>query len=204
MTPMPTELMLGLRDIFVTYFDLEGLTDLALALGIDFENLSGASKGAKARELALYLWRHSKLPVLAEVGPAQRPDIDWSLLVPHAPNRIEPTADPAQPAAGKLDFTDIQRLLPVLAAYPLFQTPDGRNTILAISGVAPFVNLDLNGSAQSVAANLLVKLNEYGAIAPGDMAIGRLLAYLVADAALPPDHKGIIAAIAAKYDLQIE
>lgn len=204
MTPMPTELMLGLRDIFVTYFDLDGLTDLALALGIDFENLPGASKGAKARELALYLWRHSKLPRLAEVGPAQRPDIDWSLLSPYAPNRIEPTADPAQPAAGKLDFTDIQRLLPVLAAYPLFQTPDGRNTILAISGVAPFVNLDLNGSAQSVAANLLVKLNEYGAIAPGDMAIGRLLAYLVADAALPPDHKGIIAAIAAKYDLQIE
>lgn len=204
MTPMPTELMLGLRDIFVTYFDLEGLTDLALALGIDFENLSGASKGAKARELALYLWRHSKLPRLAEVGPAQRPDIDWSLLSPYAPNRIEPTADPAQPAAGKLDFTDIQRLLPVLAAYPLFQTPDGRNTILAISGVAPFVNLDLNGSAQSVAANLLVKLNEYGAIAPGDMAIGRLLAYLVADAALPPDHKGIIAAIAAKYNLKIE
>ena len=107
MTPMPTELMLGLRDIFVTYFDLEGLTDLALALGIDFENLSGASKGAKARELALYLWRHSKLPVLAEVGPAQRPDIDWSLLSPYAPNRIEPTADPAQPAAGKLDFTDL-------------------------------------------------------------------------------------------------
>lgn len=204
MTPMPTELMLGLRDIFVTYFDLDGLTDLALALGIDFENLPGASKGAKARELALYLWRHSKLPRLAEVGPAQRPDIDWSLLAPYAPNRIEPTADPAQPAAGKLDFTDIQRLLPVLAAYPLFQTPDGRNTILAISGVAPFVNLDLNGSAQSVAANLLVKLNEYGAIAPGDMAIGRLLAYLVADATLPPDHKGIIAAIAAKYDLQIE
>ncbi len=204
MTPMPTELMLGLRDIFVTYFDLDGLTDLALALGIDFENLSGASKGAKARELALYLWRHSKLPRLAEVGPAQRPDIDWSLLAPYASNRIEPTADPAQPATGKLDFTDIQRLLPVLAAYPLFQTPDGRNTILAISGVAPFVNLDLNGSAQSVAANLLVKLNEYGAIAPGDMAIGRLLAYLVADAALPPDHKGIIAAIAAKYNLKIE
>ena len=204
MTPMPTELMLGLRDIFVTYFDLDGLTDLALALGIDFENLPGASKGAKARELALYLWRHSKLPVLAEVGPAQRPDIDWSLLSPYAPNRIEPTADPAQPAAGKLDFTDIQRLLPVLAAYPLFQTPDGRNTILAISGVAPFVNLDLNGSAQSVAANLLVKLNEYGAIAPGDMAIGRLLAYLVADAALPPDHKGIITAVATKYNLKIE
>ena len=76
MTSMPTDLMIGLKEIFATYFDLEGLTDLALALGVDIENLSGASKSAKARELALYLWRHSKLTKLAEVGPAQRPGID--------------------------------------------------------------------------------------------------------------------------------
>lgn len=203
MTTMPTDLMIGLRDIFATYFDLDALTDFALALGVELENLSGASKSAKARELALYLWRHSKLGVLAEVGPKQRPDIDWSLLAPYAPDMAEPAVDPTLPPPNKLDFTDIQRLLPVLAAYPLFQTPDGRNTVLVIAGVSPYVNLDLNGSAQIVAANLLVKLNEYGEIAPGDTAIGRLLAYVAADAALPPVHKDIIAAIAQKYDLQI-
>jgi hypothetical protein len=203
MTVMPTDLMIGLRDIFATYFDLEGLTDFALALGVELENLSGASKSAKARELALYLWRHSKLPTLAEVGPKQRPDIDWSLLGPYAPNTPKPL-DPGVPqSTARLEFTDIQKLLPILSAYPLFQTPDGRSTVLAISGVAPYVNQDLNGSAQYVASSLLVKLNDYGEIAAGDTAIGRLLAYLLADVALPPGHKDVIAAIAAKYGLPI-
>lgn len=203
MTSMPTDLMIGLKEIFATYFDLEGLTDLALALGVDIENLSGASKSAKARELALYLRRHSKLPLLAEVGPAQRPDIDWSLLAPYAPDLPEPAAALAlQPI--KLDFRDLQKLAPVVAAYPMFQTPDGRNTVLVLAGVAPYINLDLNGNAQYVASSLLAKLNEYGAIAPGDTAIGRLLAYLVADAALPPAHKDIITTVAAKYELRIE
>ncbi len=203
MTSMPTDLMIGLKEIFATYFDLEGLTDLALALGVDIENLSGASKSAKARELALYLWRHSKLTMLAEVGPAQRPDIDWSLLAPYAPDPPEPAAALAlQPI--KLDFRDLQKLAPIVAAYPMFQTPDGRNTVLVLAGVAPYINLDLNGNAQYVASSLLAKLNEYGAIAPGDTAIGRLLAYLAADAALPPAHKDVVSAVAARYELRIE
>jgi len=203
MAAMPTDLMIGLRDIFATYFDLEGLTDFALTLGVELENLSGSSKSAKARELALYLWRHSKLPKLAEVGPAQRPDIDWGLLAPYAPAPDESMSDPALQPTPPLEFIDIQRLLPILSAYPLFQTPDGRSTVLAISGVAPYVNQDLNGSAQYVASSLLVKLNGYGEIAPNDTAIGRLLAYLLADAALPPAHKDVIASIATKYGLPI-
>ena len=203
MAAMPTDLMIGLRDIFATYFDLEGLTDFALTLGVELENLSGSSKSAKARELALYLWRHSKLPKLAEVGPAQRPDIDWGLLAPYAPAPDESMSDPALQPTPPLEFIDIQRVLPILSAYPLFQTPDGRSTVLAISGVAPYVNQDLNGSAQYVASSLLVKLNGYGEIAPNDTAIGRLLAYLLADVALPPAHKDVITSIATKYGLPI-
>lgn len=203
MPTMPTDLMTGLRDIFATYFDTNGLTDFALALGVDYEDIPGSTKKAKARELALYLWRHSMLPALAETGPAERPDIDWSLLEPYAPLAPKPADNGSTPPATKLDFTDIQKLLPVLSAYPLFQTPDGRNTVLAISGVAPFVNLDLNGSAQQVASSLLVKLNEFGEIAPGDTAIGRLLAFIAADGALPPEHREVIAAVAAKYNLAI-
>lgn len=201
-TTMPTELMLGLRDIFATYFDVEGLTDFALALDVDYENLSGSTKNAKARELALHLWRHSQLAKLAEVGPKQRPDIDWGLLRPYAAAVPLPPDEATPQPTTRLEYTDIQKLLPVLAAYPLFQTPDGRNTLLVISGVAPYVNLDLNGSAQLVASSLLVKLNDYGEIAPGDTAVGRLLAYVAADAALPPAHQELIAAIVAKYGLQ--
>lgn len=203
MPQMPREFMKQLRDIFATYFDTEGLTDFALALGIDYENLSGTTRSAKARELALYLWRHSKLPLLAEVGPAERHDIDWSLLAPYVPGFA--ASGVVEPPLGKpkLDYQDIQKLLPILASYPLFLTPDGRNTVLVVSGVAPYVNVDLTGSAVQVASSLLVKLNEYGEIAPGDTAVGRLLAFVSADAALPPAHKEVIASVAAKYGLSI-
>lgn len=208
MTTMPTDLMIGLRDIFATYFDLEGLTDFALALGVELENLSGSSKNAKARELALHLWRHSKLPMLALWGPEQRPDIDWSLLAPYAPALPKPVAVPAPPALPSttttfLEHTDLQRLASLLSNNSLFDTPDSRKNVLVLSGVSGIVNLDLNGPAYTVASSLLVKLNEFGEIKPGDTAIGRLLHYISSDPALPPSHKDVIAAIAAKYDLQI-
>jgi hypothetical protein len=203
MTPMPTDLMIELRDVFATLFDTDSLTDFALALGIDYENLSGGGKGAKARELALYLWRHSKLPDLAQVGPKRRPDIEWArILDPYLPSTDDQGAPGANPP-GKLEFHDLQKLVPILAAYSMFQMPDSRNALLVISGVAPYVNLDLNGSAHYVASSLLVKLNDFGEIAPGDTAVGRLLAYVATDQALPPAHKGVIESIAAKYNLKL-
>lgn len=203
MTPMPTDLMIGLRDIFTTYFNEEDLKDFALDLGVDYENLSGSNKNAKARELALYLGRHSLLPQLAVIGPKRRPNVDWSILGPHiAPDTTSGAGVPKP--QNKLDYTDLQKLVPILAAYSMFQTPDSRNTLLVLAGVSAIVNLDLNGNAQFVASTLLVKLNEYGEIGPGDTAVGRLLAYVSADAALPPAHKEAIAAIAAKYGITLE
>ena len=218
MTPMPTDLMIELRDIFATYFDEEGLIDFALALGVDYENLSGSSKSAKARELALYLWRHSKLPQLAAMGPKRRPDIDWGILSPYGlpspPLAGRPAIDPGPnlppdttteaetpKPPDKLNYTDLQRLIPIIAVYPMFQTPDGRKTVLTLSGVDALVTTDLNGSARLVTSNLLVQLNEYGRTAEGDVALGRLLAFVLGDDALPPAHKEIIGAIVAKYGL---
>jgi hypothetical protein len=204
--------MIELRDIFATRFDHDSLNDFAMELGVDYENLSGSSKSAKARELALYLWRHSKLDKLAEVGPKRRPDIDWAkTLNPHVtPINLTPqpptsdTGSASNPAvATKLDFRDLQKLVPILAAHGMFQTPDSRGAMLAIAGVAPYVNLDLNGTALFVASNLLAKLNDYGAIAPGDTAIGRLLAYVISDPSLPPANRSIIEAIGVKYNLNL-
>ncbi len=131
MTPMPMGLMIELRDIFATRFDHDSLNDFALEFGVDYENLSGSSKSAKARELALHLWRHSKLALLAEVGPKRRPDIDWAaLLDPHV---APATPAPELPARGpRLDFRDLQKLAPILAAHAMFQTPDSRGSLLAI------------------------------------------------------------------------
>jgi hypothetical protein len=195
--------MLELRDIFATYFDGEGLTDFALALGVDYENLSGSSKSAKARELALYLWRHSKLSKLAEEGPKRRSDIEWArILGPYLPPG-KGTTQVATPQSTKLDFKELQQVTQILADYSMFATPDSRNALLVISGVAPYVNLDLNGSPRVVAASLLARLNEYGQISPGDTAIGRLLAYLYNDNALPPAQKEVLSGIAAKHGLTL-
>lgn len=193
MTPMPTDLMIGLRDVFATYFDTEGLTDFALALGIDFENLSGSTKSAKARELALYIWRHSKLPNLAEVGPVQRPDIDWArILGPHVPLTDPAIIETGGTTSSELDYRDLQTLVPILAAYPDFQTPGGRKTVLTLAGVDQITNVDLNGSSRQVAGNVLVQLNDYGQTREGDSALGRLIRYLLDDETLPTTHRDII------------
>ncbi len=203
MTPMPMGLMIELRDIFATRFDHDSLNDFALEFGVDYENLSGSSKSAKARELALHLWRHSKLALLAEVGPKRRPDIDWAaLLDPHV---APATPAPELPARGpRLDFRDLQKLAPILAAHAMFQTPDSRGSLLAITGLSPYIHLDLNGNAHYVATSLLTKLNEFGEIGPDDTAIGRLLAYIAADPALPPADKSVIVAIAANNSIKLE
>lgn len=46
-----------LRQALVNYFDLEELRTLCFDLGVDFDELKGSGKGAKARELVQY-WQH--------------------------------------------------------------------------------------------------------------------------------------------------
>lgn len=201
MAQPPTKLMTGLRDIFATYFNDSGLNDFALDLGVDYENLAGSTRSAKARELALHLWRHSQIETLAEVGPERRPDIDWSILDAYKPQTTPPALPPTTTTV--LEHTDLQRLASILSANPLFDTPDSRKTVLVLSGVSAIVNLDLNGPAYNVASSLLVKLNEFGEIKPGDTAIGRVMQYISSDPALPPAHKDAIAGIAAKYGIPL-
>lgn len=64
------------------HFSLEELKTLCFDLGIDYENLSGSGKAAKARELVLYLDRRGQLPKLISVGKRQRPNVQWELESP--------------------------------------------------------------------------------------------------------------------------
>ena len=50
-----------LYDQLVEQFNLEELQSLCFKLGVDFENLGGTNKSAKARELVLYMQRRGKL-----------------------------------------------------------------------------------------------------------------------------------------------
>lgn len=198
MTTMPTELLIPLRDVFANLFSEEGLADFILALGLDPEFIDGKNKSAKARELALHLWRHSMLDKLAVVGPKERPDIDWlGILGLQTPA----TNTPAGQSTTKLGYRDLQTLVPILADYPMFQTPDGRRTVITLSGIESIVNVDLNGNPRLVASNLIVQLNDYGLTQDGDSALGRLLRNIAGDQALPPAQANLINAIIEQYHL---
>jgi hypothetical protein len=202
MTPMPTALLIELRNTFVTFFTEEELRDLALALGVDYENISGSNKSAKARELATYLWRRSLLTKLAEMGPALYPDIPWhKILVDYLPPAA--TTGPAvADTSHKLTPADLNQVIAILDDYSQFDSPSGRKTILFLAGLDGIINIDLNGSAFDFASNLAVKLNEYGKTREGDFALGRLLAQIARDEALPPSQKETLDSLVTKYGLK--
>lgn len=62
-----------LYDQLVEKFNLEELKSLCFDLGVDFENLGGTGKSAKARELVLYMQRRGNLDRLHQ-AIQQRPD----------------------------------------------------------------------------------------------------------------------------------
>ena len=67
----------ALRDLLVKHFNLEELRTLCADLGVDYDNLGGEGKTARARELVAYLDRRGRLPQLMRVGAASRPDVQW-------------------------------------------------------------------------------------------------------------------------------
>ena len=65
----------------VERFSMEELHDIAFDLAIDFSDLPGESRRAKARELVQLLDRQERLPELAPVAHRQRPHVPWAKLI---------------------------------------------------------------------------------------------------------------------------
>ncbi|MFN2104292.1 MAG: effector-associated domain EAD1-containing protein [Candidatus Promineifilaceae bacterium] len=61
-----------LHQRLVDEFNIEELQDLCFALGVDYEELGGTGKSAKARELVLYMQRRGRLGELNEAIRAKR------------------------------------------------------------------------------------------------------------------------------------
>ena len=72
-------------------FDEQELRSLCFDLSVDYDNLPGAGKVNKARELVAYLARRGRLSDLAKVGRRVRPDIDWDALI-EAPRVTTPAS----------------------------------------------------------------------------------------------------------------
>lgn len=196
MTPVPNDLLVELKDIFAERFNNDDLADFALELGVDYENLAGTTRKAKARELATYLGRHRLLDKLAVVGPEERPDIPWEEILGRYGFGSLPTAPLSM--AATLPAADLQALVPILADRPMFLTPEGRRSVLILAGVDRLTAADVNGSARTTAAAVLTSLNAFGRTPEGDTAIGRLLAFLVQDTTLPPSDLSVVESIRAR------
>ncbi len=59
------------------HFNIDELQELCLLLGIDFQNLAGETKKAKARELAALYERRNNLPALMKALKDFRPKVNW-------------------------------------------------------------------------------------------------------------------------------
>jgi len=59
------------------YFDREELITLCFGLGIDYDNLRGEGKAAKARELVQYCERHGLTEKLVQACARSRPQVSW-------------------------------------------------------------------------------------------------------------------------------
>ena len=68
------------RSVLDTRLGMSDLRTLCFDLGIDYDNLPGATKSDKAEALLLYVYRGQRLADLAEVGARLRPDIPWDTL----------------------------------------------------------------------------------------------------------------------------
>jgi hypothetical protein len=66
-----------LRQILIDYFNEDELRDLCFDLSIDYENLPGANKVGKARELIAFVERHGRFQELVEHTQYLRPNITW-------------------------------------------------------------------------------------------------------------------------------
>lgn len=91
-----------LREILNSHFNLEEIETLCFDLKIDFENLDGRSKQAKAREIVLYCERNGQLDQLVAAIERLRPNVMDAA-------KARATPPPAQPVMDALAGSAVAR-----------------------------------------------------------------------------------------------
>jgi class 3 adenylate cyclase len=113
-----------LRQILDSHFNEGELITLCFDLGVDYDNLPGAGKVNKARELISHLDRHGLIPDLVELGQKRHPDISWE----HAP------AEAGAASVAEAEFVNredalhllqVERLRASRSPYTLISAPAG-------------------------------------------------------------------------------
>lgn len=104
-----------LRNILTSGFNVEELKELCLALEVDYEDLAGETRSARALELILHLKRRGHLNRLVEKVKEKRPHFKEELnkLFPPIPSDDKETEKPIQHATGHtLRAEELNKLLP--------------------------------------------------------------------------------------------
>ncbi|MCP4427040.1 MAG: hypothetical protein GY803_21325 [Chloroflexi bacterium] len=74
---MDTSGLAGLRQNIESYFNLDEVQGLCFDLGVNYENLAGATLFAKSRSLVTYCLHRSMIGRLIDACLALRPEVDW-------------------------------------------------------------------------------------------------------------------------------
>ena len=91
----PVSLRDLLLDNLIQGCSLDEVTDFCFRLGIDYENLPGATKAEKSRQLILFLERRNRIPELVLLGRRLRSDLKWELSAVAKP--VVSSNDPVSP-----------------------------------------------------------------------------------------------------------
>ena len=101
---MPDPRLVPLQELLSEAFDTEELDDLATRLDVDYEELAGRTKSAKARSLLKYLDRRKRLDDLIRTGREQRPELDWpeAAALTVLPTSVTPSAPGPEAASPSI------------------------------------------------------------------------------------------------------
>lgn len=75
--PLNSAQLVTLADLTSRYFNLADVRDLCFRLGIDYEDVAGAGKSDKIRELVLMVERNGRSPELITLLKQLRPHVNW-------------------------------------------------------------------------------------------------------------------------------
>jgi hypothetical protein len=87
-----TEILIKLRQNLVDSFSDTELHDLCFDMGIDYEDLPGEGRAAKARELVAYCERRGLTTELIKKCSELRPHVSWGAPTPPVSANVQPAA----------------------------------------------------------------------------------------------------------------
>lgn len=107
-----------LRQLIVKHFDLEELHTITFDLEVDFDNLPGQGREAKARDLISYLKRTDQLNSLLQILKERRPGVDWDVVIQDREQLKIDLVDQLSRISGKNQNSIVDRTKLLTPTYP--------------------------------------------------------------------------------------